>query len=597
MQKIILFLFALILFACNPAANEEKEQALTTGEKHNFQTFTKAFVDALWQQNPVWASYEGFHDYDHLLPIPNQERRQTELEFAQKWLNRLQQFELAKLTELEQIDHQLIENHLNAIPFYQNQLKKWQWDPSVYNLGGAFFQLIDYRKSSLKERLEKAGQKLDHVELYYRAAKENLKKVSRSHTELAINQLEGSKSIFEATLLDSLEKSGMEADFKTQFKEKITHAVAAIDQFKTYLEVEILPDLPEDDQRFRIGAELFEKKFQYEIQSDYTAAEIFEKAVREKEKLHDRLYQLSEILWSKYFPDREKTGGRLHQIQLLIDEISKKHVHRDSFLIAIENQIPQLQEFVKSHELLAMDSKKPLKVRETPTYMRGVAGASISAPGPYDKEATTFYNVTPLDHYSEEEAESYLREYNDYTLQILNIHEAIPGHYTQLIYSNKSPSIIKSILGNGAMVEGWAVYAERMMLENGYGNEEELGFMYYKWNLRTVCNTILDNGVHRFDYTKEQAMQLLQKEAFQEDSEAEGKWKRAKLSQVQLCSYFTGYFEIMALRDELKSIQGEKFDLKEFHEKFLSYGSVPVKYIRKLMLKNIRQNEKQPLAS
>ena len=124
-----------------------------------------------------------------------------------------------------------------------------------------------------------------------------------------------------------------------------------------------------------------------------------------------------------------------------------------------------------------------------------------------------------------------------------------------------------------------------MMLESGYKNSDEMWLMYYKWNLRTVCNTILDNSVHTREITKEQAMHLLTKEAFQQNAEAEGKWKRATLSQVQLCSYFTGYSEIQSLKEEMEKKQGNKFKLKQFHEKFLSYGSAPVKYIRTLMLK------------
>jgi uncharacterized protein (DUF885 family) len=225
-------------------------------------------------------------------------------------------------------------------------------------------------------------------------------------------------------------------------------------------------------------------------------------------------------------------------------------------------------------------------VRKEPDYMAGVAGASISAPGPYDKNANTYYNVGSLSGWSKEESESYLREYNDYILQILNIHEAIPGHYTQLVYSNQSPSIIKAILGNGAMIEGWAVYTERMMLESGYKNSDEMWLMYYKWNLRTVCNTILDNSVHTRNMSKQEGINLLTKEAFQQTAEAEGKWKRVTLSQVQLCSYFTGYTEIYDFREELKKEQGKGFNLKQFHEKFLSYGSAPVKYIKELMLKD-----------
>jgi uncharacterized protein (DUF885 family) len=135
------------------------------------------------------------------------------------------------------------------------------------------------------------------------------------------------------------------------------------------------------------------------------------------------------------------------------------------------------------------------------------------------------------------------------------------------------------------MVEGWAVYTERMMLENGYGNNEpELWLMYYKWNLRTTCNTILDYSVHNLGMTRDQAMDLLVNQGFQQQAEAEGKWKRATLTQVQLCSYFTGFSEIMDLRDALKKKRGRQFDLKEFHEQFLSYGSAPVMYIRELML-------------
>ncbi|MGK4568308.1 DUF885 domain-containing protein [Flavobacterium sp. 3HN19-14] len=207
---------------------------------------------------------------------------------------------------------------------------------------------------------------------------------------------------------------------------------------------------------------------------------------------------------------------------------------------------------------------------------------------PYDKNANTYYNVGSLSGWPAEKAESYLREYNDYILQILNMHEAIPGHYTQLVYSNQSPSIIKSIFGNGAMVEGWAVYTELMMLESGYANSDEMWLMYYKWNLRTTCNTILDNSVHTKDMTKEAAMELLTKEAFQQQAEAEGKWRRVTLTQVQLCSYFTGYSEIYDLRNEVKVKMGDKFKLKQFHEKFLSYGSAPVKYIRDLMLADLK---------
>ena len=281
----------------------------------------------------------------------------------------------------------------------------------------------------------------------------------------------------------------------------------------------------------------------------------------------------------------DKPTDKLQLIKKVIDKISLQHTTPAKFQSEIEKQIPELAAYVKEKDLLYIDPSKPLVVRKEPAYMAGVAGASISAPGPYDKNANTYYNVGSLNGWTAERAESYLREYNDYVLQILNIHEAIPGHYTQLVYSNQSPSIIKAILGNGAMIEGWAVYAERMMLESGYKNSPEMWLMYYKWNLRTTCNTILDYSVHSKNMSKEEAMSLLIDEAFQQQAEAEGKWTRVSVSQVQLCSYFAGYTEIYDFREMLKKEKGTNFNLKQFHEKFLSYGSAPVKYIKELMLK------------
>jgi len=334
---------------------------------------------------------------------------------------------------------------------------------------------------------------------------------------------------------------------------------------------------------FRIGTQLYAKKFLLEVDSRYTAAEMYAKAEARKEYLHKEMIKVSSVLWNKYFQGKKPPKYALTEIKMVIDTISTRHCNRDSFLQTIERQLPELTAFINAHHIIDLDSSKPLEVRKTPDYAAGVAGAGINSPGPYDKEATTYYNVTPLTNYTAEDAESYLREYNDYVLQILNIHEAIPGHYTQGIYANRSPSIIKTIFGNGATIEGWACYVERMMLEEGYNPSPEMMLFYYKWNLRETCNFILDYNVQCNNWSKEQATDFLVNEAFQQKKEASEKWRRASLTQVQLTSYFTGLTEIYELREELKKEQGDKFDLKKFHEQFLSFGSAPVKEIRELM--------------
>ena len=272
-------------------------------------------------------------------------------------------------------------------------------------------------------------------------------------------------------------------------------------------------------------------------------------------------------------------------IRTLLDHLSLKHIRKEDWVTTVRAQIPELERFVREKDLLDQDPTRPLKVRETPLYQRGVGAlASVDAPGPYDPTRDTFYNVTPLDDFTPGQAESFLREYNDWMLQILNIHEAIPGHYTQLMHANKSKSLVKSVFGDGAMIEGWAVYSERMMLDAGYGGgTDEMWLFWMKWNLRAVCNTILDYAIHTEGMTREQMMDLLLREAFQQEAEASQKWQRATQSSVQMTSYFAGYAAIWQLQQQERARLGDQFSIKAFNNEFLSFGSAPVPVIKALM--------------
>lgn len=576
MKKLFVSIFTIsIFFSCN---KESKTTDKALDQK--FDKYKEGFVTSLWKINPGWASGVGYHKLDSVLVVPDANETKVQLDFANAQLDSLEQYDIESLSDNNKTDFQMIKNQLEATIFSIKELKSSEWNPSEYNVCGAFAEILNGNYDSLEIRLRAFNIKMNAIPAYYQAAKKNIKNPTIEHTELAIAQNIGGSTVFEADLNDALAKSKLSAAEKKEMQEKAKVSIKAIKDYAEWLQ-----NLPNKNPRsFRLGSDLYAKKFNFDIQSSYTADEIYKIAVNHKNDLHDKMFVLADKLWGKYKGNAPKPADKLDLIKQVIDKISLQHTSPEKFQSEIEKQIPELTAYVKAKDLLYIDPSKPLVVRKEPAYMAGVAGASISAPGPYDKNANTYYNVGSMSGWTAENAESYLREYNDYILQILNIHEAIPGHYTQLVYSNQSPSIIKSILGNGAMVEGWAVYAEKMMLESGYKNSDEMWLMYYKWNLRTTCNTILDNSVHTKDMSKEEAMRLLTREAFQQQAEAEGKWKRVTLSQVQLCSYFTGYTEIYNLREELKKKEGDKFNLKQFHEKFLSFGSAPVKYIKELML-------------
>jgi uncharacterized protein (DUF885 family) len=575
-------MIAVMSVSCGQRNNDETDSG---NQDSTFSNYKEALVLRLWEMYPTWASSVGYHKFDDVLNIPNEELRKKEMSFLNAETDSLKKYNPKKLNDNNRTDYYLIENQIKSSVWGIEKMKSYEWDPSSYNVGSIFGDMLNNTYDSLDNRLRSFYKRMENIPAFYEAAKQNIKNPTLEHTQLAIDQNTGSLGVFSTDLQDALKKSKLPDEEKKQLTDR---AKATTDAINSY--VDWLKKLKNDNPRsFRLGKDLYAKKFEFDIMSAYSPEQVFEKAVNHKNELHAKMYEIAAKLWPAQMGSAKMPDDSLKVIRTIIDKLSVKHVKPEEFQTAIEKQLKDLAAFIKEKNLIYMDPSRPLVVRKEPDYMAGVAGASINAPGPYDKTGNTYYNVGTLSGWPKEKSESYLREYNQYILQILNIHEAIPGHYTQLIYSNKSPSIIKSILGNGAMVEGWAVYAERMMMEEGYGNNDPaLWLMYYKWNLRATCNFILDYSVHSGDMTKEQAMDLLVNQAFQQQTEADNKWRRVSLTQVQLTSYFSGYSEIYEFREEMKKKLGDKFNLKEFHEKFLSYGSSPVKYIRELMLKELK---------
>ncbi len=573
MKKYLLLICIIVLGAHTLTAQDINKK---------FDVFKKQYIEVMLKMSPEYATMLGNHKYDGLLYIPSQAQRDKQVKFNKNWIDSLHVYNINQLSNANKIDYHLIENQCNYSTWYINDFRTWEWDPREYKIFEPVAYMLTENYKPLDARLLSIGNKLKNISAYYRQAKLNIKNPTKEHTALAIEQFENSIPIIETDLLDSLAKSKLPQITKNYIKRNADSAVVAMKDFVAFLK-----NLKNDNPRnFRIEGDLYKKQFQYEIQSQYSIDEIYAAAVQRKEYLHTEMEKLAKQLWPVYMGNDKMPENRLELIKKVIDAISVKHTKPELFQQTIEKQLPELTAFVKEKNLVYMDPSKPLQVRKEPEYMAGVAGASMSSPGPYEKGVSAWYNVGTLNGWSAEKAESYLREYNDYVLQILNIHEAIPGHYVQFIYSNKAPSIVKSVLTNGAMVEGWAVYSELMMLENGYGgNTPEMWLMYYKWNLRSTCNTILDISVHTKKMSKEDATNLLVKEAFQQQTEAEGKWHRVQITSVQLTSYFTGFHEIVQLREAYKKKMGNTYNLKAFNEKFLSYGSAPVKYIRDLMLK------------
>jgi uncharacterized protein (DUF885 family) len=283
-------------------------------------------------------------------------------------------------------------------------------------------------------------------------------------------------------------------------------------------------------------------------------------------------------------PDAPTAEQQQAAIETALEKSYAQRPPRDQLMAKATATLAQTTDFVRAKGLVTMPDS-PVKIITMPKFQQGFSVAYCDSPGALERNLDTFYAISPIpDEWTDEQASSFLREYNNYMIQDLSIHEAMPGHYLQIAHSNQNPSVLRAVLSSGSFVEGWAVYAEGMMADANYMDGDPLfKLTVLKMRLRSVTNTLLDIGIQTEGMTRDQAMALMTKGAFQQEREAAGKWVRASLSSTQLLSYFVGYAEHMAMREEAKAKQGAAFDLKAYNDAAISHGSPPARYVRELM--------------
>jgi uncharacterized protein (DUF885 family) len=381
-------------------------------------------------------------------------------------------------------------------------------------------------------------------------------------------------------------KSELSAADAKRFDAALVKLKAAVAEHQVWLDKTLVPGAKGD---FRLGAALYDKKLGFALQSDLTRAEIKRRAQAAIVDTRAQMYAIArQIFGAKkgalLLPDKPSEAQQQAAIQLALELTYAKRPARDGMIDASTKALAQATAFVRDKGLVGMPDS-PVKIITMPKFQQGVAVAYCDSPGPLEKNLGTFFAVSPIpDDWTEAQATSFLSEYNDYMIHDLAVHEAMPGHYLQLAHANATQSTLRAVLGSGPFIEGWAVYAEGMMADQGYLNGDPLfKLTVLKMRLRSISNSLLDIGIHTEGMTREQAMQLMTHTAFQQEREAAGKWVRASLGSTQLLSYFTGYSEHMALREEAKKRQGAAFDLKRYNDALLAHGSPPVRYVRELL--------------
>ncbi len=553
-----------------------------------FAALSKTFIDDLVRLNPVQGTQLGDHRYDAQLPDMSAAGRAARVATAKATLAKLDRIPRGSLSREQQVDAALLGDALRYAIWQDEVLRDWAWDPQSYQgtAGQALYTLAARDFAPWPQRLKSATARMQALPRLYEQMRAGLDpaRVPKIYAETVAKQNMGTLDIVRTMLAPH--KGELSAADAAAFDAAANGLEAALKIQQEWLDKTLVPQAKGD---FRLDPALYDRKLAFAMNSPYSRSQIKARALKARTDARAEMYRLAQqVLAGKAgappLPAAPTPAQQQAAIEAALELTYAQRPARDGVMAKARETLASTTAFVKAKGLMTMPDT-PVKLIEVPKYMQGVAVAYCDPPGALERHLDTFYMVSPIPAaWSDAQSTSFLREYNDYMIHELSVHEAVPGHYLQGWHANRFPSTLRAVLASGPYTEGWAVYAEHLMAEANYLDGDPLfKLTVLKMRLRSITNALLDIGIHTEGLTREAAMDMMMKGAFQQEREAAGKWTRAQLGSTQLPSYFVGYSEHMELRAEMQRRLGAKFNLKEYNDEVMSHGSPPVRYVRMLM--------------
>lgn len=554
-----------------------------------FAEISQRWLDGWLQLNPIAATQIGKHDYDSEVDDLSAAGRQKLVDFSKKLLTELDAIDTSKLSRENQIDASILRNQIRGDIWGIETLQSWAWDPQVYSglAGGAIYNLMARDFAPMPQRLKSATARMQKIPGIYAQMRENLDpaRVPSIHAETVAKQNAGVLSLIDTFIVPNADQ--LKGEERKQLDAAVAGLRKAVAEQQTWLDKTLVPNAKGD---FRIGQTLYDEKLQFSLNSSLSRAEIKQRAESELKRVRGEMYAIAQtVLKDKpgapELPANPNADQQQKAIEAALELAYADKPARNEVVDFAKKTLADATDFTRKHDLVTVPND-PVKIILMPEFQRGVAVAYCDSPGPLDKGLDTYYAISPIpDDWDAKQVDSFLREYNSRMIHLLSIHEAMPGHYLEGAHSAKSHSTLRSVLRSGLFAEGWAVYTEDMMADAGYlDNDPLFRLVQLKFYLRTIANAILDQGVHVDNWSREQAMELMTKQAFQQEREASGKWVRAQLTSAQLPTYFVGAQEHFDMRKAVEAKLGDKFNAKTYHDQVLSYGAPPVRFVREMML-------------
>ena len=530
-----------------------------------FDKLTEDFLYGSLALSPVSATATGYHLHngvplDELIDDFSAGGLDQQRTFYKDFQLRVANLDVTKLDKEQHVDLDMMKSNTELALLDLDTIQSYKHNPTVYVelIGNALYTPYMLNYAPVEKRFEQITKRLERTPALFEQAKANLTDAPEVWNRVAREENDGNIELIDKTLRDAAPGSQ-----KTLYGAAAAKALVAARDFNDFLK----NNLSAKTSDWRLGKEKYARKFALVLASGRTPEDLLAAAEADLKTIRAEMTKLA----------APKT------VEQALDDIARQHATPDTYIAKAKEELAQATAFVKEKDLLTLPARSNLDVIETPEFMRGIYGVGGFNPAPpLEPQLGAFYWITPIPKtWPAARAESKLREYNNYGLQELTIHEAMPGHYVQLEYANDvqpvSRRLLRTILSNTPYVEGWAVYTQQMMSDAGYLNgSKELWLTFYKQILRVLANTILDVRLQTMGMTDQQALDLMMKDTYQEKEEATAKLQRAQLSSCQLPTYFVGWKGWLDVREHYKQRKGSSYSLKEFNERALKESGVPL---------------------
>ncbi|MGD0001949.1 MAG: DUF885 domain-containing protein [Bryobacteraceae bacterium] len=557
----------------------------------DFPAFTQEFIDTTLALSPTGATAAGYHKHNGIeLDAHLDDFSAAGIESSRAaWMDlkaKLERFDRDKFDAESRADAELIESQIKLAELEDKEIQSWKHSPTLYveTIGNGLYVPYSVEYAPAEQRWRHIISRLGEVPRIIEEAKRQLVDAPPVWKNVAAEENEGTIGLIEQTFPEKVPPS-----LKGDYDAAATPATAAMRGFNDWLKSS-LKDA--DAESWRLGKERYAKKFALVMGTDMRPEQILAQAEEALRDTRRELFAVALPLHHKLYPTHVDPVDMNLIVGETFKKIDEQHPRPEAYMDEARKALEETRAFLKAHpnQLVKDPPRDNLQVIETPVFMRGGYGVGGFNPAPpMEPQLGAFYWVTPIPkHWPKERVESKLREYNNYGLRILTIHEAIPGHYVQAEYASTiepmSRRMLRAIYGSGVYVEGWAVYATAEMLKAGYLDKSpELKMQNLKWELRAIANTILDIKYHTMGLTDDEAMTLMMDRTFQEREEAVAKVQRAKLSSCQLTTYFTGYSEWKRLRAAAEVKEGKSFNAGAFNERALREGALPMQTLERVL--------------